>query len=189
MPSRFKPGAAAYAKDGRRYVVEEVEDGVVYCRSAAGAETEFAEAQLLDQSEWSARTGNRTDRLYAAVRSSAAYGPYKGKLDRSAAERVLARADRLVPGILDFTAFVSARRVLAEAGHGIVDVSVARCREIFDAAPPEARATLLARLVGSPPDVLAAAADLGDNLVRAMIRKAAAPGDVSFEEFGARRRS
>ncbi len=190
MPPRFKPGAAAYAKDGRRYVVEDIDDGVVYCRSDGGAETEFAEAQLLNEQEWAARAGDRTDRLYGAVRQSKAYAPYKGKLSRAAAERLLAKADRLVPGILDYVAFVLAERALGEAGLGtaVAELSIVKCREIYDAAPPESRAAMLAGLIGSPPDILVGAVELGDNLLRAMIQKAATAGSVSFEAFGARRR-
>jgi hypothetical protein len=190
MPSRFRPGAAAYAKDGRRYLVEQVEDGVVYCRSAAGAETEFAEAQLLSEAEWTARSGNQVDRVYATIRQSPAYAPYKGKLNPAAADRLLAKVDRVAPGILDFAALVTAERILAEAGLGTTDsaLSIVKCRTIFDAAPPESRAVVLAGLIGSPPEVLVGAAGLGDNLLRAMIERAAAPGSVSFEVFRARRR-
>lgn len=190
MPSRFKPGVAAYAKDGRRYVVDDVEEGIVYCRAPSGAETEFAEAQLLNEAEWSARAGNRVDRLYAAIRHAKPYGPYKGKLTRIVAERLLAKADRLVPGILDYVAFVAAERILAEAGLDATgeELSIVKCREIYDAAVPESRATVLAGLVGSPPEVLAGAVELGDNLMRAMIQKAAGAGSISFEAFGGRRR-
>ena len=188
MPPRFQPGAAAYAKDGRRYVVEEIQDGIVYCLSSGGAETEFAEAQLLNEAEWAGRIDNKTERLYGAIRQSKAYAPYKGKLNRAAAERLLAKADRLVMGILDFIAFVSAERILGEAGHAAAELSIVRCREIFDAALPETRVALLAGLIGSPPEVLVGAVDLGDNLLRAMIAKAATSGSISLEAFQARRR-
>jgi hypothetical protein len=190
MPSRFQPGAAVYAKNGRRYTVEEVQDGIVYCLAEGGAETEFAEAQLLDETEWAARAGTRADRLYGTIRQAKAYAPYGGKLNRAAAERLLAKADRLVPGVLDFAAFVAAERALAAAGDGAAapELSIVKCREIFDAAPPESRAALLAGLIGSPPEVLVGAVDLGDNLLRAMLGKAAAGGSVSLEEFGTRRR-
>jgi hypothetical protein len=190
MPSRFQPGAAAYAKNGRRYVVEEVQDGIVYCLSAGGAETEFAEAQLLNETEWAAQAGSRMDRLYGAIRQSKAYAPYSGKLNRTAADRLLAKADRLVAGILDYTAFVSAERALAASGDGAAagELSIVKCREIFDTASPESRTSLLAGLIGSPPEVLVGAVDLGDNLLRAMIAKATTAGSMSFAEFGTRRR-
>lgn len=189
MPSRFRPGAGAYAKDGRRYVVEEVEDGIVYCRSEAGAETEFAEAQLFTEAEWAARTGDKPDRVYSTIRQSPAYAPYKGKLNRAASEKLLAKAEKLIPGILTYTALVAAERILAGAGlsAAVPELSVVKCREIFDAAAPECRATVLAGVVGSPPEVLVGAADLGDNLLRAMIEKAAGAGSVPFEVFRARR--
>ena len=189
MPSRFRPGAGAYAKDGRRYVVEEVEGGIVYCLSEAGAETEFAEAQLFTETEWTARTGDKPDRVYSTIRQSPAYAPYKGKLNRAASERLLAKAERLVPGILAYTALVSAERILAAAGLGtaIAELSAVKCREIFDTATPECRAVALAGLIGSPPEVLVGAVDLGDNLLRAMIGKAAGAGSVPFEVFRTRR--
>jgi hypothetical protein len=188
MPPRFQPRAVAYEKNGRRYVVQEVEDGIVYCLSASGAETEFPEAQLLNETEWTARAGDRTERIYAAIRQSKAYAPHAGKVSRAAADRLLAKADRLVPGILDYAAFVIAERGRAEAGAGNAELSIVKCREIFDAAAPEARAALLAGLIGSPPEVLVGAVDLGDNLLRAMLAKAGSPGGPTFEEFGTRRR-
>jgi hypothetical protein len=190
MPSRFQPGAAAYAKDGRRYLVAEVEDGMVYCRSAGGAETEFPEALLFNEAEQLLRTGNKTERLYSTIRQSKAYAPYRGKLDGAAAARLLVKADRLVPGILDFTAFVVAERALAEAGHSAAgaELSIVTCSEIFNASPPQSRAALLAGLIGSPPEVLVGAADLGDNLLRAMIAKAANSGGMTLDDFLARRR-
>ena len=190
MPSKFQPGAAAYTKDGRRYVVDEVEGGMVYCSSSGGAETEFPEAQLMNEAEWSTRSGGRKEMLYARLKQSRAYAPFKGSLDAAAAEQLLAKAERVKPGILDFTAFMVARRVMeeADAPDFVAALSIVKCRAIFDAAPPESRAVLLAGMVGSPPHVLVGAADLGDNLLRAMLAKAGAAGSVSFEEFGTRRR-
>src|SRR4051812_13912504 len=105
MPARFQAGGAAYAKDGRRYVVEDVADGLVYCVAPGGAETEFPEAQLMNEAEWAARSAGRRDTLYSRIKQSKAYGPYKGKLDRAGAEQLLVKAENTVPGILDFTAF------------------------------------------------------------------------------------
>jgi hypothetical protein len=190
MPPRFHPGAAAYAKDGRRYEVAEVEDGIVYCRSAAGAETEFDETLLFNEAEWLARTGAQPDRLRSAIQQAKAFAPYRGKLTLAAASRLLDKAERLAPGILDYTAFVCAERALAEAGQttAAIDLPISKCREIFDAASPESRTAMLAGLIGSPPEVLAGAADLGDNLLKAMIGKAATAGSVPFEDFRDRRR-
>ena len=188
MPSQFQPGAAAYDKAGRRYTVEAVEDGMVYCRAESGAETEFAAAQLLDEAGWAVRAGDRADRLYGTIRQSRLYAPAAGRLNRGGAERLLAKADRLLPGMLDYAAFVAAERAAAEAGERGAELSIVKCRAIFDAAPPESRAVLLAGMVGSPPDVLIGAADLGDNLLRAMLAKAGTAGSVSFEAFGTRRR-
>jgi hypothetical protein len=188
MSSQFQPGAAAYDKSGRRYTVDAVENGLIYCRAESGAETEFTAAQLIDEAGWSARAGNRTDKLYATIRQSRLYAPPGAKLNRAGAERLLAKADRLVPGMLDYAAFVAAERAAAEAGERGAELSIVKCRTIFDGAPPEARAVLLAGMVGSPPDILVGAADLGDNLLRAMLAKAASAGSVSLEDFGSRRR-
>lgn len=190
MPSKFQPGAAAYTKDGRRYVVDEVEGGMVYCSSPGGAETEFPEAQLMNEAEWSTRSGGRKEMLYARLKQSRIYAPYKGSLDRAAAEQLLAKAERVKPGILDFTAFMAARRVMeeADAPDFVAALSIVKCREIFDAAQPQTRATLLAGLIGSPIDVVIGAVALGDNLMRAMIDKGLASSAVSYEEFSTRRR-
>lgn len=196
MPStetrRFLPGAAAFAKDGRRYIVDEVADGVVYCSSAGGAETEFAASQLMNEAEWTARSSGRRDTLYAAVKQARAYAPYKGSLDQAGAAKLLTQAERLFPGILDFTAFTMASRVMAETDNQdfASELSIGKCREIFEGAMPQTRATLLAGLVGAPPDRLVSAGGLGDNLLRAMVDKGlGATGDASFEAFRARRRN
>ena len=98
----------------------------------------------------------------------------------ASAKRLLAEAGRLLRGTLDYATFAA-----AELG---AELSIVKCRAIFDAAPPESRAVLLAGMVGSPPHVLVGAADLGDNLLRAMLAKAGSAGSVSLEDFGSRRR-
>jgi hypothetical protein len=190
MPSRFRPGAAAFAKDGRRYIVEDVADGIVYCVSEGGAETEFPEAQLATEAEWAARAGGRPEMIYGRIRNARAYAPQKGPLDAAAAEALLAKAERLRPGLLDFVAFSIARRVLDESGDVdfLAELSIRKCRAIFDAAPPQSRAAALAALVGAPPDRLASAGGLGDNLLRAMLDKGLGEGAGGFEEFRNRRR-
>ena len=188
MPKRFPPGAAAYAKDGRRYVVEEAAGGIAYCIAPGGAETEFPEAQLMTEAEWSARGGNRRDLIYAKVKQARGYAAYKGPIDRAAAEHFLKRADQLFPGLLDFAAFSAASRALDEIGDRalIPDLSIIKCREVFEAATPQTRATLLAGVLGAVPDKIVAGAGLGDNLARAMIEKGL--DAAAFEAFGARRR-
>ncbi|MDB5392716.1 MAG: hypothetical protein JWM91_222 [Rhodospirillales bacterium] len=188
MPNRFPPGAAAYTKDGRRYIVDEVADGLVYCTASGGAETEFPEAQLMTEAEWSARTGGRRDMLYSRLKQARTYVPYKGALDRGGAQRLLTKAEQLFPGILDFAAFTVASRVLSENGDQsfIPELSIIKCREIFDGAPVETRAALLAGLLGTAPDKMVSAAGMGDNMTRAMIDKGL---DVAaFDTFGSRRR-
>jgi hypothetical protein len=190
MPPRFQPGAVAYAKDGRRYTVEDVADGLVYCTSAAGAETEFPESQLMNAAEWSARTGGRRDMLYGRLKQAPAYARYKGPLERAGSEQLLAKAERVMPGILDFTAFSVACQIMTTTGDQdfVPELSIVRCREIFDAAAPETRATLLAGVIGAAPDMLVGASRLGDNLMRAMIEKGLESSAVSFDEFSGRRR-
>ena len=106
---------------------------------------------------------------------------------RLSQDRLGPRSCCLGHGSIEFSLNVG-ERAAAEAGERGAELSIVKCRAIFDAAPPESRAVLLAGMVGSPPDVLIGAADLGDNLLRAMLAKAGAAGSVSFEEFGTRRR-
>jgi hypothetical protein len=188
VATRFSPGAAAYAKDGRHYVVDEVADGMVYCTAPGGAETEFPETQLMNEAEWATRTGGRREMLYTRLKQAKAYGPYKGVLDRAGAARLLAKAEQLFPGILDFVAFYVASRALSENGDGsfISELSIIKCREIFDGAPADTRAAMLAGMVGAAPDKIVSAAALGDNLTRAMIEKGL--DAAAFDAFGSRRR-
>jgi hypothetical protein len=112
------------------------------------------------------------------------------KVDKAGADLVLAKIERLMPGILDFTAFTIASRILAETGDERLEaeLSIAKCREIFDAAKSEIRAGLLASVLGMQPDVLAGAGRLGDNLMRALLTKGMADRAAAFEAFGDRRR-
>jgi hypothetical protein len=188
VPNRFPPGAAAYAKDGRRYIVDEVADGTVYCTAPGGAETEFPEAQLMNEAEWTARTGNRREMLYSRMKQAKSYAPFKGPLDRAGAQRLLSRAEQLFPGLLDFAAFTVASRALTENGdHAFIpELSIVKCREIFEGMPVETRAALLAGLLGVAPDKMVSAAAMGDNMTRAMIDKGL--DEKAFDAFGSRRR-
>ena len=190
MPSRFRPGAVAYAKDGRSYVVDDIADGLVYCSSAGGAETEFPEAQLMTEAEWSSRSDARRGRLYIRLKQAPAFTAHKGKIDRAEAERLLARVDQAQPGIFDFTAFTVAGQVLAENGDQDLapELSIVKCREVYDSASPEVRIALLARLLGTPPEILLSGGKLGDNMLRAMLEKGLAGSADAFEEFSTRRR-
>jgi hypothetical protein len=188
MSNRFSPGATAYAKDGKGYIVEEVVRGVVYCHSEAGDEAEFPESQLMTDSEKSGQTGGQSTMLYARLRQSTVYAPYKGPIAAKEAEHLLARAAMLFPGILDFAAFDAARRAFAKSSPGQTppDLSIVKCRELFDAVTPQTRVTLLAGLAGAAPEMLVSAGRVGDNLVRAMIEKGL--NASAFEAFGSRRR-
>lgn len=178
----------AYAKDGRRYVVDEVAGGIAYCTAPGGVETEFAESQLMTEAEWIARSGNRRDVVYGKIKQARAYAPYKGTLERAASEHFLQKAEQLFPGLLDFVAFQVASRALDESGDRalIPDLSIIKCRELFEGATPQTRATLLAGLVGAVPEKIVGGARLGDNLTRAMIEKGL--NVAAFDTFGSRRR-
>jgi len=67
-------------------------------------------------------------------------------------------------------------------------LSIVRCREIFDEATAETRATLLSAALGTIPDRLVSAAGLGDNLLRAMVDKGLAENLHSFDAFRTRPR-
>ena len=190
MTAKFRPGATVYTANGRNYVVDEVDDGVVYCSTPGGAETEFAEANLLTEAEWNARGGNKAGLIYARLRQARAYAAPPPKLDRAGAEQLLAKIERLMPGMLDYAAFTIAARILAEAGDAALasGLSIVKCREVFDAAAPELRASLLASLLATPPDALIGAGRLGDNLMRAMLDKGMAGQEADFEAFGDRKR-
>lgn len=168
--------------------MDEVADGLVYCTAPGGAETEFPESQLMNEAEWTARTGGRRDMLYSRLKQARAYGSQKAVLDHAGAQRLVTKAEQLFPGILDFIAFTVASRVLSENGDQsfIPELSIIKCREIFDGAPVETRAALIAGQLGTPPDKMISAAGLGDNLARAMIEKGL--NVDAFEAFGSRRR-
>jgi len=190
MTSKFRRGATAHTANGRSYVVEEVEDGVVYCSTPGGAETEFAEANLLTEAEWNARRDNKAGLIYARLRQARAYTVPPPKLDRLGAEQVLSKTERLMPGMLDYAAYTIAARILADSGDAALasGLSIVKCREVFDAATPELRASLVASLLDTPPEALIGAGRLGDNLMRAMLAKGMAGQEADFEAFGDRKR-
>ena len=185
MAARFAPGAVVYTKDGRSYTVEDVEDGIVYCTASGGGQTEFAEEALVSEAEWAAKSGGRRDLFYTRLRAAPAFVNATGKLDGAAAAQLLIKIERLSPGILDYTAFRAAARVMTENGDAsdIEGLSITKSREVFDAAKPEVRLTLLAGLFGMATDALADAGRLGDNLMRALIEQGLAPQAAEFEEF------
>jgi hypothetical protein len=190
MASKFRRGALAYAKDGRSYVVEDMDAGMVYCSADNGAETEFPETALMTEAEWAARADGRRDVSYSRLKQSRVYAATTAKLDRAAATTLLAKIERLSPGLLDFTAFQVASRTVTENGDAdlIPGLSIIKCRGLFDAATPEVRASLLAGMLGIAPAVLVDAGRLGDNLMRAMVEKGLMAQAEAFEAFGNRRR-
>ena len=185
MTSRFTPGAKAYTKDGRSYIVDEVQDGIVYCRTAGGAETEFAEADLTSESEWAQRSDGRRDLFYTRLKQAPVYTTASGKHDRAMSEQVLAKITKVSPSLLDFAAFTVASKVMTDNGDKalIAGLSIAKCREIFDGARPEVRVALVANLLGMQVGGLVDAGRLGDNLMRALIEKGLADHADAFEDF------
>lgn len=173
MSPRFPEGSTAYDKDGRSYTVEEVDGGMVYCTASNGVETEFPESSLMNEAEWAARSDGRRDDAYVRIKQSRAYHPPTAGVSKAAAEKVLARGESLFPGLLDFIAFSTAAKVLRESRDEalVAGLSIIKCRDIFDGASPEVRAAVMAGALGAAPDKLASGADLGDNLLKAMIDK------------------
>ncbi|HVA13476.1 MAG TPA: hypothetical protein VNF99_09520 [Stellaceae bacterium] len=191
MPSKFWRGAVAYTANGRSYTVEAVEDGTVYCTADSGAETEFAESAMLTEAEWAARASKHSLQVYDRLKQSRLYAAPAAKLDRAAAVALLAKIERLTPGILDFAAFSIAARILEESGEAelAARLSIAKCRAVFEGASAETRASLLAAILGTPAEMLVNAARLGDNLMRALVEKGLAARAEEFEAFGDRPRS
>ncbi|HLZ67587.1 MAG TPA: hypothetical protein VKQ29_15255 [Aliidongia sp.] len=189
MASKFRLGTIVYTRDGRRYFVDDVDGGIVYCSSQSGAETEFPEAQLLTEAEWKSRSDGKRADLYPRLKQAPPYTSAP-RLDRASAEQMLLKVGRLAPGILDFVAHEVAARILTENGDGdlVGGLSIIKCRGVFDSAEPAVRAGILANLLGVAPDVLVGAARLGDNLMRAMLDKGLATHADVFEAFQGRRR-
>jgi hypothetical protein len=193
MNARFPRGSTVYAKDGRTYIVEEATDGIVYCTTSNGAETEFAEDLLMTEAEWAARTKGRPKRelSYTRIKQARHFLPGAEKLDPTAAEQMLAKADRLSPGLIDFAAVTVAERILVEHKDDdlAAQLSIRKCRDIFDAAPAPVRARLLAELLGAKPDALVSAGALGGNLLKAMIDKGLEAHAAAYDEFQDRPRN
>jgi hypothetical protein len=185
MAARFARGAVVYTKDGRSYTVSEVEDGIVYCTSSSGGETEFSEDALINEAEWMAKSDGRRDLFYTRLKQAPSFVNAPAKLDATAATQLLTKIEHLSPGILDFTAFRAAAQVMTDNGDDalIESLSITKSRAVFDAAKPEVRLTLLAGLLGMAPEALADAGRLGDNLMRALIEKGLASQAQEFEEF------
>lgn len=189
MVSRFSPGATVYGKDGRSYTVEAVDAGTVYCTATNGAETEFPEATLFTEGEWAERAAQsrhgKREVPYPRLKQSRHYASTSAKINRLAAEQLLSRVSRLMPSLLDFVAFTVAGDILAETHDDdlIEHLSIIKCRQVFDAASPEVRASLVARVLEAQPEALVSAAGLGDNLVLAMVTKGLEPLNQAYEDF------
>ena len=183
MTDRFPPGSTAYTKDGRAYTVDEAEDGVVYCSLPNGTETDFPESALLNEKEWASQSGGQDDVLYGRIKRAKPYAAPAEKLNAQAAEIVLSRAESLTPGVLDFAAFTIATRSLQDSGHGGQELSIKKCRAVFDAHVPEVRVNALAHVLSTQAKILVNIANQGDNLVRALVEKGIAAHGDAFEEF------
>jgi len=180
MTLRFRPGNKAYAKDGRTFIVEAVENGMVYCSQANGADAEFPESALLTVQEWEAQADGRRDAVYARIRHAMQHLPARTDVDRDTAEQFLAQGDRLIPGLLDFVAFTIAARTAADMAN---QLSIVKCRKLFDALTPGHRLAGTVEVLGLPADKLIGAARLGDNMAKAMLETGLSPRAEAFEEF------
>jgi hypothetical protein len=185
VTERFPPGSTAYTKDGRAYTVEEAAGGMVYCSLPNGTETDFPENQLLTAAEWSAQSGGQDDVLYGRIARAKPYAAPAAKIDPSAAATVLKRADQLSAGLLDFAAFTIAERALEDSGHAsqAEGLSIIKCRKVLDERPPESQLNALAIMLGADVKVLAGMANVGDNLIRAVVDQGMAPHAEAFEDF------
>lgn len=185
MSVRFVPGATVYTKDGKSYTVDEVEDGTVYCTSPGGAQTEFAEDSLLNESEWAAKSDGRRDLFYTRLKQAKPYTQHTGKHDAAIASQLLAKIDRLSLGLLDYAAFITAEKVMVDNGDEqlVSGLSIPKCRAVFDEARPEVRLSLVAAMLGINTDALLDAGRLGDNLMLALIEKGLASHGEAFEDF------
>ncbi|MCA0200588.1 MAG: hypothetical protein LCH56_07065 [Proteobacteria bacterium] len=189
MVSRFSPGATVYGKDGRSYTVEAVDGGTVYCTASNGAETEFPEATLFTEAEWAERAAQskhgKREVPYPRLKQSRHYASTAAKVTAAASEQLLSRVGRLMPSLLDFVAFAIASDILTETHDDdlIEHLSIVKCRQIFDGAPLQVRAALVARVLAAQPEALVSAAGLGDNLVQAMVTKGLEPLEQAYEDF------
>jgi hypothetical protein len=185
MASRFLPGSTAYAKNGRSYTVEIVDGGTVYCTADNGTETEFPEANLFTEVEWGTRSDGRRDISYSRLKQARAYSALPEKLNPTDAEKLLTKAERVLPSLLDYVAYTVAERILIENRDQdqIPELSIVKCRQLFDETKPEARACLLAVILGTKAEMLISALKLGDNLIRAMLEKGLATHKTAFEDF------
>ena len=185
MTERFPAGSTAYTKDGRTYIVDEAEGGIVYCSLPNGTETDFPESALFNEDEWAAHSGGSDDILYGRIKRAKAFASPAAPLNRIASEKILTRSEKLSPGLLDFAAFTIATRSLTDSGHSdqADGLSIIKCRDVFDDHTPEVCVSALASVLGADAAVLVSVADLGDNLLRAMIDKGMAVHRNAFEDF------
>lgn len=188
MAQRFPRGSTVYDKQGRSYVVEETDGGMVYCSADNGAEVEFPESALGLQPPTAAAA--KRDVSYQHLAQSRHFLAPKEKLDKAACKMLLDKLERLAPGVLDFAAYTTAAHALTEAHEAaqVPSLSIPKCRAVFDAAPIEARAACMATLLGTPMGVLVGMAHTGDFLMRAMLDKGLAAHGNDFEKFRSRPR-
>ena len=183
MAQRFPRGTIVYDKQGRSFVVEETDGGMVYCSADNGAEVEFPESALSAQPPSAAA---KREVSYQHLAQSRHYLAPKEKLDKAACKTLLDKVDRLSPGVVDFAAYTTAARVLTEAHEAaqVPFLSIPKCRAVFDAAPIEARAACVATLLGTPTTVLVGMAHTGEFLMRAMLDKGlAAQANSGGQDF------
>jgi len=184
MAHRFPRGSTVYDKQGRSYVVEDIDGGMVYCSADNGTEMEFPENALTAEPPAASGSAKR-EVSYQHLAQSRHYLAPKEKLDKAACKTLLDKLERLSVGILDFAAYTTATLVLTE-GHEAAQIpalSIRKCRAVFDAAPIEARASLVATLLGTQATVMVGMAHTGDFLMRAMLDKGLALHASDFAAF------
>jgi hypothetical protein len=180
MSARFRPGSKAYAKDGRVFIVEAIEGSMVYCSQPNGSDAEFPESALVTAQEWEAQSDGRRDAVYARIRHAMQHIAARTDVDRGAAEQFLTQADHLIPGLLDFVAFTVAARAVPDVAD---QLSIVKCRKLFDALTPGHRLAGTSGVLGLPAEKLIGAARLGDNMAKAMIETGLSSQAEAFEEF------
>lgn len=185
MASRFAAGTTVYTADGRSYVVETTDGATVYCTASNGAESEFPESALMSEADWANKSNGRRDISYTRIKQSRLYSTITEKTDPAKAEQLVAKAEKLEAGLLDFVAYTVAARILTENKDYelLPALSIVKSRDIFDAARADIRAELLANVLATGPQKLIDAMPLGDNLLRALIQKGIETHGAAFEDF------
>jgi hypothetical protein len=167
--TRFQAEDVVYTKDGRKYYVDLVEDGIVFCSTANGAEADFHPDQLLTEAEWEAEQATRHRSAIPLPNGFRSPAPRPGDIKRC--ERVIAEVNRLLPDLLGYTAFRVADTILREqSGEGVgVGETKAVIAAFNQTVPPVEQVNLLAAVIGATPDVLIGMLEMSDQEKRQVL--------------------